>query len=335
MKLLIPVALLILSVAIPSLASAGDKVPVILDTDIGFDIDDTWALAMLTQHPELDVKLVLGSHGKNRYRARLIARILDEADRRDIAVGIGPDQGRGDSGRQSAWLGSYQLSDYPGKVHQDGIQAMIDIIMAADDRVTIIAIGPMTNLAMALQREPRIAEKAQVIAVMGSIRRGMFNAPHPQREYNIAVDIKAAQQVLAAPWPVTIAPWDTTGAIQLTGENYEQVRESGRKIAETVIDNYRVWLKPAQIGLLEQESTVLFDTLAIYLATVRHNQREDALVKYEVLPLRITSNGMTVIDPNGRQVLAVTEWNDEREFDRYIRDSLTRKRGFFQRGIFR
>lgn len=56
------------------------------------------------------------------------------------------------------------------------------------ETVTIIAIGPLTNLARALQREPRIAAKARVVAIAGSVRRGMFNAPGPQREYNVNVD---------------------------------------------------------------------------------------------------------------------------------------------------
>ena len=326
--------LLAISLLLPTAASAGGRTPVILDTDIGFDIDDTWALGMLTRLDTLDVKLVIGSHGKNLYRARLIAKILEQVERTDIAVGVGPDQGRGHSGRQSEWLGSYDLAQYPGKVHQDGIQAMIDIIMASDETVTIIAIGPMTNLARALQRQPGIAAKARVIAVMGSIRRGMLNAAHAQKEYNVAVDIKAAQQVLAAPWPVIITPWDTSATIQLDGENYEQVFESGQVVAETIIENYRLWLKPAQRKLVEQHSTLLFDTLAVYLATLPEKDLEDALVKLESLPIRITNNGMTVIDPNGKQILAATEWDDQREFHRYIRDTMSKKRGLFRGGFF-
>ena len=67
----------------------GARTPVILDTDIGDDIDDTWALALLLRSPELDVKLVVGDYGKALYRARLIARFLTVAGRTDIPVGVG------------------------------------------------------------------------------------------------------------------------------------------------------------------------------------------------------------------------------------------------------
>ena len=55
------------------------RIPVILDTDIGDDIDDTWALVLLLKSPELDLKLVVGDQGKPLYRARLIAKLLQVA----------------------------------------------------------------------------------------------------------------------------------------------------------------------------------------------------------------------------------------------------------------
>src|SRR5580704_7918673 len=63
--------------------------PVILDTDIGDDIDDTWALGLLLQSPELDLKLVVGDYGKVEYRAKLLAKFLQRAGRGDVAVGLG------------------------------------------------------------------------------------------------------------------------------------------------------------------------------------------------------------------------------------------------------
>ena len=76
-------------------------IPVIFDTDIGDDIDDTWALGFLLRSPELDVKLVVGDDGKSEYRAKLLAKFLETAGRTDIPVGIGmevpsnPSNGRG------------------------------------------------------------------------------------------------------------------------------------------------------------------------------------------------------------------------------------------------
>ena len=133
-------------------------IPVILDTDIGDDIDDTWALALLLRCPEFDVKLVVTDMDKGLYRAKLIAKFLEVAGRTDIPVAIGHG-GREGSSRQQEWVEDYDLDSYPGTLHQDGAQATIDTIMNSKEEVTVLAIGPVPNLAEALRREPRIAEK--------------------------------------------------------------------------------------------------------------------------------------------------------------------------------
>src|SRR6188768_101133 len=103
--------------------------PVIFDTDIGDDIDDTWALGFLLRCPELDVKLVVGDNGKPEYRAKLLAKFLEVAGRGDVPVGIGLEVPQKDSERQREWVKDYDLKKYPGKVYTDGVQAIIDTIM--------------------------------------------------------------------------------------------------------------------------------------------------------------------------------------------------------------
>jgi len=110
-----------------------DKIPVILDTDIGSDIDDTWALALMLRCPELDVKLVTSATGDTIYRAKLIARMLEVAGRSDIPVGVGLRQG-GAPGPQAPWVAGYDLGRYPGPVHEDGVGAMIGAILGLPQR---------------------------------------------------------------------------------------------------------------------------------------------------------------------------------------------------------
>ena len=325
------IAALLVSLAFTAAATAGDKIPVIFDTDIGFDIDDTWALGMLVKRPELDVKLVLATHGKQLYRAGLLAKFLETVNRTDIPVGLGPPGGG--SGRQSSWLGDYNVNNYPGTVYQDGVQAMIDIIMSSDEPITIITVGPLTNLAAALQREPRIAGRARVISNLGSIYKGMNDVPQPRKEYNASANITATRQVLAAAWPVTITPLDTAGSIKLEGDDYRKVRKSGHVVAEAIMDNYRAWLPAASKHLADQRSTLLFDAPAIYLATLREGDK-DKLLRIETLPIGVTDQGMTVVDPNVRPIQVAIEWKDRREFERYVRDSIARKQGIFRGGIF-
>ena len=90
------------------------KIPVILDTDIGNDIDDTWALGMLLNSPELDLRLLLTSTGDARYRAKVAARFLEACGRSDIPVGIGISRVDGSPETMHEYVDSYRLEKYPG-----------------------------------------------------------------------------------------------------------------------------------------------------------------------------------------------------------------------------
>ena len=290
------------------------KVPVILDTDIGDDIDDTWALALALKSPELDIKLVVGDQGNALYRAKLIAKLLEVAGRPDIPVGIGVGSQDG-GGRQSAWVEGYDLKSYPGKVYEDGVQAIIDTIMKSPEPIALIAYGPLPNIAVALEREPKIAQKARFVGMHGSVRKGYGGSEKVSAEWNVRANAKACQKVLSAPWDVTITPLDTCGLVHLTGEKYKKVRDSKDPLAATVIANYRIWSENKEVP--ESRSSTLFDTVAVYLGF------SDELLKIEKLPIRVTDDGFTVIDPAGKMMRVATEWNDMGAFEDLLVKRLT------------
>ena len=120
---------------------ARNTIPVILDTDIGDDIDDTWALMMLLRMPQFDLQLAVGDYGNAIYRARLLAKFLELTGRTDVPIGIGVDNAD-DPGQQSGWLGNYRLEDYPGTIHEDGVQAIIDTIKKSSEPITLLPLRP-------------------------------------------------------------------------------------------------------------------------------------------------------------------------------------------------
>lgn len=304
-------------------ARAGDRIPVILDTDIGDDIDDTWALMMLLRMPQLDLKLALGDYGNAIYRARLLAKLLDHTGRSDVPVGVG--QGNDDEpGQQSAWIGDYRLADYPGIVERDGIQAMIDIIRESPEPVTLLCIGPVPNIAEALKREPAIAANARFVGMHGSVFVGYEGETTPAAEWNVKVDPQSLQQVFRAPWECTITPLDTCGLVRLDGENFRALYESGDPWMDALMENYRLWLPGAPYMDPDTDTTrissTLFDTVAVYLAA------GDALVEMQDLPLRVTDDGFTVVDEqDGRIVRCATAWRDLVGFERLLVDILLGK----------
>ena len=116
--------------------------PVILDTDIGGDIDDTWALALLLRCPELDVKLVSTGTADTTYRAKIAAKLLAVAGRTDIPVAVGVNTGSdGPRERQKAWVEDYDLASYPGRVCPDGVAALVETIVRSPSRFTSLPSG--------------------------------------------------------------------------------------------------------------------------------------------------------------------------------------------------
>lgn len=319
------VAVLTLAACLPQAVRGQDAakpakpIPVILDTDIGDDIDDTWALGLLLKSPELDVKLVLGDYGKPLYRAKILARFLQEAGRADIPVGLGLGDASNASGPQAEWVRDYDLASYPGKVHKDGVGALIDTIMQSSEPVTLIAIGPLPNVAAALEREPKIAQRARFVGMHGSVRRGYGGSSEISAEWNVRADAKSCAKALSAPWDVTITPLDTCGLVNLSGARYASVRDSKDKIAVAVIENYRMWSthKDKNNDAAESRSSTLFDTVAVYLAI------EQDLCKMEELGIRVTDDGRTLIDESAKTMNVATQWTSLDDYRDWLVKRLT------------
>jgi inosine-uridine nucleoside N-ribohydrolase len=297
-------------------------VPVIFDTDIGDDIDDTWALVMLLKSSNLDVRLITTDYGNTVYRAKIVARFLELASRTDIPIGIGIRESEGEGG-QAEWVRGYDLAQYPGIVHEDGVQALIDTVMRSDETITLIAVGPPPSLAAALEREPRIAARLRFAGMYGSLRRGYGGAPEPSAEWNVRANVPAARSLLAAPWAAAIStPLDTCGVVQLSGERYARVRRSEDPLLRALIENYRIWCPQNRwcsqdADHVATRSTILFDTVAVYLAEERD------LVRTERLGVRVADDGMTLVDEGAPALDWATEWKSLGEFEELLAERLT------------
>ncbi len=310
-------------------AAPPQKLPVVFDTDICDDIDDTWALVMLLQSPEFDIKLITTAVNNTPEKAKVVARILEIAGRTDIPVGIGIQQNKNNH-RQREWVKDYKLSSYPGKVHQDGVQAIVDTIMKSRRPMTVIAVGPLPNIAAALERESKIANKARFVGMHGSIYKGYGGSSNISAEYNVRAYPKAAQRVFTAPWDITITPLDTCGIVHLTGDKYQKVLKANTPLTNALIENYRAWYKQGirNKDLSEEElnkrvneqinsrSTTLFDTVGIYLGMT------EKLVKMEKLGITVTDDGYTRIDKNAKVINCATEWKDLGAFEDFLVDRL-------------
>lgn len=286
------------------------KIPVFLDTDIGGDIDDTWALGFLMRCPELELKFALSAVGDTRYRAKVIAKMLETAGYSGTTVGMGlrvptvadhlsPCYHK----RQAAWIEDYRLENYPGIIREDGVEAFVEAIMTCEETPCILSIGPLPNIAKALEIEPRIAPKCRFVGMHGSVQIGYFGSSTPSCEYNCQYDPEAVRKVFSAPWKdILITPLDTCGYVTLDGPLYQQIRESKDPVAWSIIENYMTW-RNDDARLWKRQSSLLCDPVAVYLAF------DESLVNVETLPIAVTPDGFTKIDPeNGHQIRVATSW---------------------------
>lgn len=288
-------------------------IPVILDTDIGFDVDDVWALAFLLNCPELDVKLITTATGDTGYRAKVVAKLLQIAGREDIPIGVGIPLD--DSPKtHAAWLGDFSLADYAGDVLRDGIGALCETVMSTEAVVSLVCIGPLPNIAAALAREPDLTTNARFIGMHGSLRRGYLGAEKPMKEYNVKQHALSCQAVFRAKWDKTITPLDTCGTVLLDGERFAKLQNSENPLTQAVLANHFGWFEAVREWPMlkdldaNAQSSILYDTVAIYLAF------SQVLLQMETLPIVVTNDGKTLIDDAGEPVNCATDWGNKEAF---------------------
>jgi inosine-uridine nucleoside N-ribohydrolase len=294
------------------------KIPVILDTDIAGDIDDTWALALMLKSPELDVKLVTTATGETTYRAKVACKLLDIAGRLDVPVGIGIKQPMDISSKtQAMWIEDYDLKSFKGTLHPNGIEALVNAIMQSPQPVTLISIAPLPNIAAALKLEPRIAGKCRFVGMHGSIYSQHDGKPGSIAEYNVKADIPASKAVFSAPWrSMVITPLDTCGRVRLTGAKYDAVRACKDPLTAAVIENYRIW---SWVGdQFPKRSSILFDTVAVHLAF------SENWLRMEERKIRVDDAGFTRVDPAGQLMRVAMDWEDMGAFEDFLVERLTK-----------
>lgn len=304
------------SQANPAAARKG-KIPVILDTDIGDDIDDTWALALLLGTPRVDLKLVVTATDNTPEKTRLVAKILTQLGRTDVPIGTGVKQ-NDKKHNQEKWLGGFSLEQYKGTVHADGVQALIDTIKASPTTVTLCVLGPQTNIAEALRRDPSIAQKARIVSMFGSVYLGYGGKKTRDAEYNVKRDVKAAQAVFAAAWPITIAPLDSCGLLVISGARYKAIADSQASLAKTVIENYDQWANRSKHPA--GASSTLYDTMAAYLCF------DEKFCGMKMVKLIVDDKGFTVPDEEkGRPVNCALTFADRAGLEKLYVKTLTRE----------
>jgi inosine-uridine nucleoside N-ribohydrolase len=267
--------------------------PVIFDTDIGDDIDDALALALALQSPELDVKLVTTVADDVHSRTRLAWKELGLFHRQDIPLATGAPEPLLDPELpdHAAQFGVLTPADEPPPAAwQRASERIVETLMNSPVKMTVIPVGPLTNIALALKEEPRIKEKIERIVLMGG-------AYYPgRREYNIYRDRVAAEIVFASGVPIVGVGLDVTEKCKLAGADLERLRNAHNPASEFLYRLIELWQKenPGKFPTLH-------DPLAVATAV------RGTLVETQTGVVRIEPDGATRFTPADRPGTAVAK----------------------------
>ncbi len=214
---------------------------VILDTDIGDDIDDAFALGLALRSPELKILGITTTYGDTELRARLVDRYLAAAGRSDIPVAAGVATPQTNVFTQAAYA-----RREPDHQHPNGVEFLLEQIRQHPGEITLIGIGPLSNVGAAIKREPETFRKLKRVVIMGgSVHRGydtkdgVSNKPDP--EWNILCDPAGAKALLASGVPVFMMPLDST-QIHLESPAREAIFAHGSAVTDQVTLLYHQWV---------------------------------------------------------------------------------------------
>ena len=232
--------------------------PVLIDTDAG--VDDALALVLAFRSPELSVKAITTVAGNVEVRkcTRNVYRILDllqVKDRPTIAEGArrplraplliaSEVHGKDGLGGVSA-----KLPPVRNVKPENAVETILQLCRRYGKRLTIVTIGPLTNVALALKSDRRTVLRAGRIVTMG----GAFHVPGntgPVAEFNYYVDPDAAHSVLTSGVPVTVVPLDVTHQVVVMRSEMEyRARRRASDVARTILDitrDYMLYHRDAQ-----------------------------------------------------------------------------------------
>jgi purine nucleosidase len=244
---------------------------ILFDTDPG--IDDSLAILLALASPELAVEGVSVVHGNCSVEQALINAlgVLELAGATNVPVARGfalplvqpsllAPETHGSAGIGYASLPAPKMAPVP--LHS--VDFLIEKILSAPGEITLICIGPLSNVAVAIRKEPRIIEAVKEVLIMGGAIRHPGNTT-PLAEFNVYVDPHAAYMVYHSGMPITLVPLDVTYQCALTHADVERLRKIDSPITKFIDDSTRFYME-FHDAYQKIEGCIINDPLALALA---------------------------------------------------------------------
>jgi inosine-uridine nucleoside N-ribohydrolase len=263
-----------------------DRTRVVIDTDPG--VDDAVAILMALASEKLDVVAITAVAGNSPLvdTARNARRLVDLAGRADVLVAAGCDVPLGETDYVGGDVhGADGLGDltWEGEPRhpldpRHGVEVLRDVVLEAP--TTIIAIGPLTNLAVLAQRYPEVVAHVERLVIMGGA--SFQGNVTPAAEFNIWFDPEAAAEVFAQSWPITVMPLDLTHQAFLNDDDLAALRGLGTEVGRRVADMLEPYAVFHQTWYGNRD-IIMHDAMAVYeLLEPNAIAKQGAVVHVEV-----------------------------------------------------
>lgn len=253
---------------------------VIIDTDIGDDIDDAFAVALALRSPELQILGITTTFGDTEKRAKLLDRMLGEVGRTDIPVAAGPPTPPKTAFTQLKYA---QGGHFAKASHPDAVTFLLDEIRKNPGEITLVAIGPLVNVGAAIDKDAETFRKLKRVVLMGgSIYRGYGDVGSgpprgPEPEWNIKNDIPSAQKLFAVGVSLFVMPLDST-QLRMDVATRNFLFRQGTPLTDALTLLYHEW---------GQETPTLFDPMTIAFMI------KPELCPVEPMAIRVDEKGFT------------------------------------------
>jgi inosine-uridine nucleoside N-ribohydrolase len=329
LSLLAAFALFLLAAYGETARAADGPIPIILDTDIGTDVDDAYALVLSARSPRLDLRAVTTLHGKVEVRSAIARKLLDLMGRRDVPVASGLSVSRAWGG----WEGKGLLEPgetVPGVSPKPAHELMHDVLTQSREKVVIVPVGGLSNVAELLRKHPADKDRIERLVVMGGCVRPIViqGKTFPERsEVNLHYDPEASAAVLRSGLPVTLMPAEVTYHTKLYEDDFARIRRAETPLARAVAAMTQVWspgmkkvMANAGAGTYYDDcAAMLHDPAAVYLLVDPGSVRTERVrIRVEVGPGTIR----TVPDARGPVEVEVATRVDTRALSRAVTDAV-------------
>src|SRR6266702_1916868 len=245
-----------------SAAQAQSREKIIIDSDIGDDIDDAFALGLALSSPEFEILGVSASFGDTPARARMLDRMLGELGRSDIPVAMGAPANvnlNAFTQRRYAESGTFSRGSHPASA-----DFILDQARKYPGQVTLVAIGPLPNIGAMIDKDVATFRKLKRVVIMGGSIRPLVDpygvatpiAPHP--EWNIKNDIASAQKLFSAGVPLLVMPLDSTANLKL-----HEVARTALFAHGTMLTNILAGLYYEWSAATRSPTPILYDPLTL------------------------------------------------------------------------